>query len=113
MVKLGKKLSKSGNLTNFDTTEAGSKFLTPNARTTFNHLWLAFTKAPIFQYFDPESPIWIETDISGYTIDKVLSQLTSKTNPNRVVTKTNLSQWHPVVFFLKKNDFYRDSIQDP
>ena len=36
--KLDKKLSKSGNLTNFDTIKTGSKFLTPDAKTTFNYL---------------------------------------------------------------------------
>ena len=48
LAKSGKKLSKSGNSTNFDATEDGPKFLTPNTRTTFNRLRLAFTKAPIF-----------------------------------------------------------------
>ena len=45
-VKSRKKLSKSGNSTNFDATEDGPKFLTPNARTTFNYFRFAFTKAP-------------------------------------------------------------------
>ena len=47
LTKSGKKLSKSGNTTNFDATEARPKFLTPNAKTTFNCLQLAFIKAPI------------------------------------------------------------------
>ena len=89
--KSGKKLLKCGNLTNFGTIEARPKFLTPNAKTTFNCLWLAFTEAPILQYFDLEYQIWIETDASSYTIDRVLSQQTSKTNLNRVIIKTNLS----------------------
>ena len=38
LAKSGKKLSKSGNLTNFNTTEAGPKFLTPNTKIAFNHL---------------------------------------------------------------------------
>ena len=46
--KSGKKLSKIRNLTNFDATENESKFLTPNVRTAFNRLRLAFTKALIF-----------------------------------------------------------------
>ena len=49
------------------------KFLIPNAKMAFNNLWLAFIKASIFQYFDLEHHIWIETDISKYAIDKVLS----------------------------------------
>ena len=52
-----------------------SIFLTPNATKAFNHLRLAFIKAPILQYFDLESHIQIETNLLGYAIDKVLSQL--------------------------------------
>ena len=47
LAKSGKKLLKSGNSTNFNATRAKPKFLTPNARTAFNHLRLAFTKALI------------------------------------------------------------------
>ena len=47
LAKSGKKLSKGGNSTNFNAMEDKPKFLTPNARTTFNRLWLAFTKALI------------------------------------------------------------------
>ena len=100
--KSGKKSSKSGNLTNFDATEDGPKFLTPDARTAFNRLRLAFTEAPILWHFDPECHIRIETDASGYAIGGVLSQLTSGTSPDGVVIKTDISQWHPIAFFLKK-----------
>ena len=47
LAKLRKKLLNSWNLTNFDTTEAKLKFLTPDAKTTFNCLRLAFIKALI------------------------------------------------------------------
>ena len=100
--KSGKRLSKSGNSTNSNTTEDGPKFLTSDARTAFNCLRLAFTEAPILWHFDPECHIRIETDASGYAIGGVLSQLTSGTNPDRVVTKADLGQWHPVAFFLRK-----------
>ena len=100
--KSGKKLSKSGNLTNLDAMEDGPKFLTPDARTAFNRLWLAFTEAPILRHFDPKCHIRIETDASGYAIGGVLSQLASETRPDGVVTKTDLGQWHPVAFFLRK-----------
>ena len=102
MAKSGKKLSKSGNSTNFDATEDRPKFLTPDARTAFNRLRLAFTEAPILRHFDPECHIRIETDASGYAIGGVLSQLASETRPDGVVTKTDLGQWHPVAFFLRK-----------
>ena len=47
LAKLGKKLSKSGNSTNFNATEDEPKFLIPDAKTAFNCLQLAFIEAPI------------------------------------------------------------------
>ena len=47
LAKSRKKSSKSGNSTYFDATEDKSKFLTPDARITFNRLQLAFIKVPI------------------------------------------------------------------
>ena len=102
LAKSGKKSSKSGNSTNFDATEDGPKFLTPDARTAFNRLRLAFTEAPILQHFDPECHIWIETDASGYVIGGVLNQLTSGTSPDGIVIKTDLGQWHSVASFSRK-----------
>ena len=67
-------------------------FLTLGAKLAFAELRQAFVKAPILHYFDPERHIRIETDVSGYAIGGVLSQLTSD----------NLGQWHPVAFFLRK-----------
>ena len=47
LAKSKKILSKSGNLTNFDATRAGPKFLTLNTRIAFNCLWLIFIEASI------------------------------------------------------------------
>ena len=102
LVKSKKKLSKSGNLPNFDIKENGPNFLTPHAKIAFNYLQLAFTKAPIFWHFDLECHIWIETDTWGYVIGDMLNQLTSETRLDGVITKTNLGQWHPIAFFLRK-----------
>ena len=87
-----KKLSKSRNLPNFNTTKAGPNFLTPNARESFNCLRLAFIEAPIFQHFDPQYYIRIETNALGNAIGGMLSQLASGIRPDEVVTKTDLSQ---------------------
>ena len=100
--KSRKNSSKSENSPNFGATKTGLSFLTPGAREAFNHLRLAFTEAPILWHFDPECHIWIETDVSGYAIGGVLSQLASGTSPDGVVTKTDLGQWHPVAFFSRK-----------
>ena len=45
-----------------------------------------FIKAPILQYFDLKSYIWRKTDISGYTISGILSQLNLNSNilPNNL-----------------------------
>ena len=48
-------------------------FLIPIAKKTFNHLWLAFVKAPICQHVDLKNHIWIEIDVLGYAISRVLS----------------------------------------
>ncbi len=52
----------------------------------------AFVEAPILNHFDPKRHIRIETDVSGYAIGGILSQLTSD----------DLGQWHPVAFFSKE-----------
>ena len=41
-----KNLSKSGNFPKIANKEAGLSSLTSGAKTAFNRLWLAFTKAP-------------------------------------------------------------------
>ena len=87
-----KKLSKSGNPSNFDATEARSSFLTPNIRTVFNCLRLTFTKASIFLYFDLKCYLRIETYALDYVIGGLLSQLSSRISSDRVVSKTDLSQ---------------------
>ena len=73
-------------------TAKGFDYLTSATKKTFNHLRYAFTQAPILQYFDPKRYTRIETDVSGYAIDGVLRQL----------TLNDLSQWHPVAYYLQK-----------
>ena len=55
--KSRKKLSKIGNLPNFNAKENGPSFSIPKAKTTFNCLQLAFTKALILCHFDPKCHI--------------------------------------------------------
>ena len=100
--KISKKPSKSRNLPNFDAKNSGPSFLTPKAKSAFNCLQLAFTKALILWYFDLECHIQIETNASDYAIGGVLNQLTSGTSFDGVVTKADLGQWHLVAFFSRK-----------
>ena len=52
----------------------------------------AFVKALILNHIDLERYIQIETDVLGYAIGRIFTQLTSD----------NLGQWHLVVFFSIK-----------
>ena len=80
-------MSKSGNLLYFNAKKNGPSFLITNARIAFNHLWLALTKAPILQIFDPKYYIWIETDVLSYAISGVLNQLAFENRPDGVVIR--------------------------
>ena len=78
-------------------------FLTPNAKKAFNYLRLAFIKAPILQHFDLESHIRIKTNVSGYTISRVLSQLNLNSDaPSNESNKSNFGQWYPIAYFSRK-----------
>ena len=97
-----KKSKKSTCVPNVGAT-GESNFLIPNSKKAFNHLRLAFIKAPILRHFDLESHIQIETDASGYAIDRLLSQLNldSDASPNNS-NKSDFGQWHPVAYFSRK-----------
>ena len=93
--KVGNKVqksSKSKNLFKSKKTVRSLDFLTPGVKLAFTKLRQAFSKAPILHHFDLERHIQIETDISGYAIGGVFSQL----------TLDNLGRWHPVAFFFCK-----------
>ena len=66
-----------------------SSFRTSEAKLAFLHLKQAFTESPILHHFDPKRHIRIETNVFGYAIGDVLSQLTPESN-----------QWHSVAFSL-------------
>ncbi len=67
-------------------------YFTTDASRTFTKLKQAFVKALILNHFNPEHHIWIEIDVFGYTIGRILSQL----------TLDDLGPWHLVAFFSKK-----------
>ena len=87
--EVGKKVQKSSKSKK---TVRSLNFLTPGAKLAFTKLRQAFFKTLILYHFDPEYHIRIETDVSGYAIGGVLSQLTSD----------DLCQWHLVAFFSCK-----------
>ena len=51
-------------------------FFTTDARKTFTELRQAFIEAPILNHFNLEHHIRIETDVLGYAIGRIFSQLT-------------------------------------
>ena len=70
-ILLSKKLSKNRNLPKNNAIKKSS-FLTFIAKTVFNRLQLAFTKASILQYFDLKCYIQMEINILGYVIGSLL-----------------------------------------
>ena len=67
-------------------------YLTPDAKQIFTQLRQVFIKAFILRHFDLECHIQIKTDLSGYAIGGIWSQL----------TLDNLGQWHPVAYYFQK-----------
>ena len=65
-------------------------YLIPNTRQAFTQLRQTFTKALILRHFDPKCHIWIETDLSGYAMSGLLSQL------------IDLDRWHLVAYYFQK-----------
>ena len=89
-VEVGEKVQEKSKSKN--SSKSTSDFHTPGAKLAFTKLRQAFLKAPILHHFDPERHIRIETDVSGYAIGGVLSQL----------TLDDSGRWHPVAFFSRK-----------
>ena len=89
--KKARKTSKSKNLSKSQKM-VGLDFFIPGVKLTFIELRQAFLIAPILYHSDPNCHIQIKTDVSGYAIGGILTQLTSD----------NLGRWHPVAFFSHK-----------
>ena len=88
----------------------GTDFFTTGAKEAFIYLQKAFIETLILRHFDLECHIRIETDVLGYVIDKVFSQITLGQFSSNHVTYENYSdflkfeigQWYPVAFFSQK-----------
>ena len=66
--------------------------LTKEVRTTFEELKVAFTTMPVLQHYNTNLPVRLETDASGFTISRILSQQNNKESPEKC-------HWHPVAFW--------------
>ena len=60
------------------------------AARAFRELREVFTKGPLFRHFDPNQPIRVETDASGFAVAGILTQPDSE------------GQWRPVAFWSRK-----------
>src|SRR5437016_1392283 len=70
--------------------KTGPYTMTAEAKQAFRRLKAAFSMAPMLQHFDPEKPIRIEIDASGFAIAGILSQPGSD------------GHWHPVAFWSRR-----------
>ena len=71
----------------------GKFTLTDAAAGAFRALKASFTSAPMLRHYDPEKPIQVETDASGFAVAGVLRQ------PGEDPTQAH---WHPVAFYSRK-----------
>lgn len=73
-----------------DGKKPGSVELNDRESKAFRDLLYAFSTAPLLRYFDPERPIRLETDASGFGMAGILSQ------------PDDQGVWHPIAFWSKK-----------
>lgn len=78
-------------LTRKEVTSGDAFPLKPGTKeaVAFESLKQAFTKAPVLVHFNPDLPIWLETDASDYVLGAVLSQIIDE-------------QLRPIAFLSKK-----------
>ena len=67
--------NKDENLTKVFVQSFGSSFLTFGAKQAFTKMKQTYIETPILYHFDSNSYILIETNISHYAIDGILSQV--------------------------------------
>ncbi len=77
-----------------------SKFSTPfvmtdKARQAFAILKKMFVTAPLLAHFDPDQPLWLETDASEFAIASILLQ---PAGTGRVADNKTDAHWHPIAY---------------
>ena len=56
---------------------------------------MAFTTTPVLWHYNTNLPVWLETDISGFTISRILSQQVTRDDPGA-------KHWHPIMFWSRQ-----------
>ena len=77
--------------------KTGPYILMKEAKEAFRKLKATFATATVLQHFDPEKPICIETDASGFAVAAILSQPGTPT-----AGRKSDAHWHPVAFWSRK-----------
>jgi hypothetical protein len=72
----------------------------------FRRLQQAFTTTPVLVHFDPDKPIRLETDLSGFAIAGIMFQPVDQNYrkaPKGAPTpvKKVVRDWHPVAFWSR------------
>lgn len=70
-------------------SKCGTQFFTPRVMSAFVKLGQAYSISLTWHYVNLEYTIQIETDILGYLIEKILSQ----------ITLNGLSEWQLIALF--------------
>jgi hypothetical protein len=61
-----------------------------DCQVAFDELKSLFTTAPILRHFDPDLPIRLHTDASGFAVSGILSKLHD-------------ASWHPIAYYSRKS----------
>lgn len=87
---------KAKHLNSTKVNSSGTDVFTLKAKKTFLDLCMTFTKAPVFQHFEPKYYIHIETNTFGFAIDCVPRQLTWNRSFSDYVTEKLLNSSKPI-----------------
>ena len=74
--------------------KTGPYILMKKAKEVFQKLKATLVMTPVLQHFDPEKPIHIKTDASGFAVAAILSQPGTP-----MVGRRSDAHWHPVAFW--------------
>jgi hypothetical protein len=79
---------------------------TPEMECAFCSLQQAFTTAPVLVHFDPDKPMWLETNLFGFAIAGILPQPVDQAVPKvpkmaPTPGKKVAQDWHPLAFWSR------------
>ena len=69
------------------------------ARQAFATLRKAFVTAPMLAHFDPDQPLWLETNTFEFAIASILLQ---PARTGQVANNKKDAHWHPIAYWLRQ-----------